>query len=287
MTTLLQYLKGLLAGFCLVFADPVPGAQAAVHVQQGGYPERTAFIALRIAFFRLCCAQRTTTHPTGHAGDENPSSKPPPLGQHGGLPAVTSAAGTLNVSTQALSYSVNVTSIVGSPAVTSGAGILNVSTQTLPGGFSGNVNVTSIAGSAVVTSAAGVLNVSTQTIDKTGYNATTTVNLDKTGYSVTGLNAALLDISVSSRLAAASYSAPDNTGIANVSSVVNNALTESYRSNGGTGTIAQLMYEIVAHMGETSITGTTKTINKLDHATAAETFQLDSSSTPAAIKRIT
>jgi len=36
--------------------------------------------------------------------------------------------------------------------------------------------------------------------------------------SVTGLNPALLDVSVSSRLALASYTAPDNTGIAAVSS---------------------------------------------------------------------
>ena len=48
-----------------------------------------------------------------------------------------------------------------------------------------NVNVLQIQGSNAVTSSAGTLNVSTQAIDKTGYNATTTVNLDKTGYNAT------------------------------------------------------------------------------------------------------
>lgn len=65
------------------------------------------------------------------------------------------------------------------------------------------------------------------------------------------------------------------------------ALTESYRTNGATGSVAQLLYEIVAHLGESVISGTTKTINGLDHVTPAETFTLDSATTPAAITRAT
>lgn len=65
------------------------------------------------------------------------------------------------------------------------------------------------------------------------------------------------------------------------------AQAESYRANGATGTVPQLLYEIAAHLGESAISGTTKTINKLDHVTAAETFTLDSATTPASITRAT
>lgn len=65
------------------------------------------------------------------------------------------------------------------------------------------------------------------------------------------------------------------------------ALTEAYRTNGSTGTPAQILYEVLAHLGESSISGTTKTIKKLDHATTAETFTLDSATTPSSITRAT
>ncbi len=65
------------------------------------------------------------------------------------------------------------------------------------------------------------------------------------------------------------------------------ALTESYRTNGATGSVAQLLYEILAHLGEVAISGTTKTILALDHATPAATFTLDNALTPAAITRAT
>jgi hypothetical protein len=65
------------------------------------------------------------------------------------------------------------------------------------------------------------------------------------------------------------------------------AITESYRANGATPTPAQFMSEVLAHLGEAAISGTTKTINKLDHSTHAATFTLDSATTPAAITRAT
>lgn len=65
------------------------------------------------------------------------------------------------------------------------------------------------------------------------------------------------------------------------------ALTEAYRADGATGTVAQLLYEVVAHLGESSITGTTKTIKKIDGTTSAGTFTLDSATTPTSITRAT
>lgn len=98
---------------------------------------------------------------------------------------------------------------------------------------------------------------------KTPLQVTVATNNDKTGYTLTG-----------------AYD-PAKTALSNA------AQTESYRANGATGTVPQLLYEIVAHLGESAISGTTKTINKIDHATAAETFTLDSATTPSSITRAT
>lgn len=62
-------------------------------------------------------------------------------------------------------------------------------------------------------------------------------------------------------------------------------LTESYRANGAAPTPAQALMELLAHHGEASISGTVKTIKKLDHATTAETFTLDSATTPSSVTR--
>lgn len=65
------------------------------------------------------------------------------------------------------------------------------------------------------------------------------------------------------------------------------ALTEAYRADGATGTVAQLLYEIIAHLGESSIVTTTKTIKKLDGSTTAATFTLNDATTPTSITRAT
>lgn len=65
------------------------------------------------------------------------------------------------------------------------------------------------------------------------------------------------------------------------------AIVESYRANGAAPTHAQFMSEVLAHLGESSISGTTKTTKKLDHSTTAQTFTLDSAVTPASITRAT
>ena len=121
--------------------------------------------------------------------------------------------------------------------------------------------------------------------------------------SVTGLTVAHLDAAVSSRMA--SYTQPTGflaaTFPGTVASTTNitaasgctlsatgsAAFTESYRTDGSTGTLAQLLYEIVAHLGESSITSTTKTIKKLDGSTTAATFTLNDATTPTSITRAT
>lgn len=104
--------------------------------------------------------------------------------------------------------------------------------------------------------------------------------------SVTGLTAANLDVAVSTRLATAGYTAPP-TAADNATAVLTTAMTESYRADGATGTLAQMQYELIAHLGESAIVGTTKTIKKVDGTTAAATFTLDSDTAPTSITRAT
>lgn len=82
--------------------------------------------------------------------------------------------------------------------------------------------------------------------------------------------------------------APAATGdIPTVSQIWSTALTEAYRSTGATGTAAQLLYELIAHLGEASISGTTKTLKKLDGSTTAKTYTLNDATTPTAITEAT
>jgi hypothetical protein len=64
------------------------------------------------------------------------------------------------------------------------------------------------------------------------------------------------------------------------------AMTESYRTAGVSPTLAQALFELLAHMGDSSISGTTKTLKKID-GTTAKTFTLDSSTAPTSITEAT
>ena len=72
-----------------------------------------------------------------------------------------------------------------------------------------------------------------------------------------------------------------------VSDVWTTALTEAYRATGGTGTGAQLMYEILQNITEFAISGTTKTTKKLDGTTTAKTYTLDDADNPTSITETT
>jgi hypothetical protein len=68
--------------------------------------------------------------------------------------------------------------------------------------------------------------------------------------------------------------------------VLTTAMTESYRATNAAPTLAQAAFELLAHMGEASIAGTTKTLKKID-GTTAKTFTLDSSTAPTSITETT
>lgn len=69
--------------------------------------------------------------------------------------------------------------------------------------------------------------------------------------------------------------------------VLTTAMTESYRATNAAPTLAQAAFELIAHMGEASFSGTLKTLKKIDGTTTAKTFTLDSATTPTSITETT
>lgn len=72
---------------------------------------------------------------------------------------------------------------------------------------------------------------------------------------------------------------------AQVAALLTTQITEAYRANGAAPTLAQFMCEVLGHLGEASISGTTKTVKQFDHSTSAETFTLDDATNPSSITR--
>ena len=95
---------------------------------------------------------------------------------------------------------------------------------------------------------------------------------------------ARLDVAVSTRLATAGYTAPPSAD-AIATAVHTTAMTEAYSADGGTVTVAQALYELLALASEFSVSGTTMTVKKRDGSTTALTLALDSASAPTAITR--
>ena len=69
--------------------------------------------------------------------------------------------------------------------------------------------------------------------------------------------------------------------------VLTTQMTESYRATNAAPTLAQAQFELIAHMGESAISSTTKTLKKIDGSTTAKTYTLDSATTPTAITETT
>lgn len=143
---------------------------------------------------------------------------------------------------------------IGSPTTTVGLTGTTISTgQTITsvsgavGSVTGNVggNVTGSVGSVV----AGV---------------TVSTNNDKTGYSLT---------------------VTPPTAAQNATAVLTTQMTESYAADGVAPTLAQAAFLIQQAVTEFAISGTTKTIKKLDGTTTAAVETLDSSTAPTSITR--
>jgi hypothetical protein len=70
-----------------------------------------------------------------------------------------------------------------------------------------------------------------------------------------------------------------------ISALLTTAMTESYSTDGGTVTVAQALYELLAIAQEKSISGTTMTVKKRDGSTTALTLTLNDATTPTAVTR--
>jgi len=95
--------------------------------------------------------------------------------------------------------------------------------------------------------------------------------IDNTHFAAGAIDSNALAASAASEIATAVY-----TG----------QMTESYRAAGVAPTLAQTLFELIAQMGDASISGTTKTLKKIDGSTA-KTFTLDSATTPTSITEAT
>jgi len=142
-----------------------------------------------------------------------------------------------------------------------------------------NIAATDIVSAGAITTLSGAV-VNVDLVD------TTTTNTDMRG--TDGANTVVpMTAALSQTEHDASQSAIAALNDLSVSDIFTTALTEAYRSTGSTGTAAQLLYEIIAHLGESSISGTTKTLKELDGATTAKTYTLDDATSPTSITETT
>lgn len=65
------------------------------------------------------------------------------------------------------------------------------------------------------------------------------------------------------------------------------ALTEGYRATNATGSVRDLLYEILQNLTEFGLVGTTKTVRKINGSTTAKTYTLNSPTAPTAITEAT
>ena len=75
------------------------------------------------------------------------------------------------------------------------------------------------------------------------------------------------------------------TAAENATAATTTAMAEAYSTDGGTVTLAQGIYELLARDQEISISGTTMTVKKRDGTTTAYTLTLNDATSPTAVTR--
>jgi hypothetical protein len=75
------------------------------------------------------------------------------------------------------------------------------------------------------------------------------------------------------------------TAAENATAIATTAMTEAYSTDGGTVTLAQGIYELLARDQEISISGTTMTVKKRDGSTTAYTLTLNDADAPTSVTR--
>ncbi len=228
------------------------------------------------------------------------------------LTVSTQSLAGITVSTQALTYNVNVTSWANSSvvatssgvvdvnlvniwnksAVTSGSGTLTVSTQAVDktgylvnvtsfsNAITTNANVLQAYGSAIVTSASGQFQVSTQSLTGLVVSTQSLVGIVVSTQSLAGLLVSTQTIDKTGY----SLTAAEEAAIAGV--VLTSTQAEGYRTSSAVGSLIQLQYEILANLTDFANSGTTRALNSVtSHAVGTLQYQYDST-TPSSITRI-
>lgn len=95
------------------------------------------------------------------------------------------------------------------------------------------------------------------------------------GLGSANLDTQLADIPTNSELATALINA------------LTTALTEGYRGTGATGSVRDMLYEILGNTINASNSGTTRTVKMLDKTTTAKTYTYDSGSNPTSVEETT
>lgn len=168
------------------------------------------------------------------------------------------------------------------------------------GNVGGNVtgSVGSISGitfptnfSSILINSSGHISRVTLTDTITTYTGNTPQTGDAYAYAVANVGANGANLTAADDAVLAAIAALNNLSSAGaqtaVTAALTAALTEGYRGTGATGSVRDLLYEIIAHLGESSISSTTKTLKKLDGSTTAKTYTLDDATTPTAITEAT
>jgi len=102
-------------------------------------------------------------------------------------------------------------------------------------------------------------------------------------------NGGRLDLILDARASQTSVDdVPTNAELAAaITTALTTALTEGYRATNATGSVRDLLYEILQNITEFTISSTTKTVKKLDGSTTAKTYTLNDGTTPTGITEAT
>jgi len=168
----------------------------------------------------------------------------------------------------------NVGGSVGSVVGNVGGSVNSVATAVLASSVQGNVGGS--VGSVVGNVGGSVNSVATAVLA-----SSVTGNVGGSVGSVVGNVGGSVN-SVATTVTANATTVGDKTGYSTVDFTT--AMAESYRANGATGTPAQVLYEILSHLTEKVVSGTTMTTKKLDHSAVATTLTLDAT-TPSSVSR--
>jgi hypothetical protein len=115
-------------------------------------------------------------------------------------------------------------------------------------------------------------------------NTTEVAKIPKSDGSSSWNATALAAINTQADLALSDYDPPTH---AELTAAFTTALTEGYRATGATGSVRDLLYEILGNLVEFANAGTTRTVKKLDGSTTAKTYTYDDATTPTSITEST